>query len=136
MHKATQGNRREAQQNTQDQNTSETTNICHRTRSWADDDMPVDVQTARITKKAKEELIKDSQSSIKNLGSAKKWLIGNKYIIEGEPTNISSMATALLQRLSGTTLVVRDIINGIRAVAICLEEVGREEQMNEAIQMM
>jgi len=111
-------------------------NTRHRTRSWADDDMQVDAQTARLTKKAKEDLVKDSQSNIKNLGSAKKWLIDNRHVIEGEPATIGSMATALLQISSGSTLVVRDMINGIRAVAIYMEELGKEEQAKEAVQMI
>jgi len=134
MHKTTQGSRKETQQNAQDPNENQSTR--HKTRSWADDDVPIDTQTAKLTRKGKEDLLKDSQSSIKSLGTARKWLIENKYIIEGEPASVSTMVTALLQISSGPTLVVREMINGIRAVAIYLEEVGRVEGAKEALEMM
>jgi len=122
--------------NSQEQNTTGTgPPTRQQTRNWADDEM-LDAQTTKISKRTKEELFKDSQSMVKGAITARKWLLDNKYIVEGEPTVISSMVMTLLHLASGQTTNVKEMVNGMRAVALHLEEIGKEVITEEVLRTM
>lgn len=76
--------------------------------------------TKRITDAAKRELIKNSQSVIKDTESAEKWLIDSTYIVKGENITTAALSMALLYIANGNISTYTKLIDGIRAVAICL----------------
>jgi hypothetical protein len=79
------------------------------------------------------EIIKNSQSSIRNTESAKKWIYEREYILKGEELSIPSLTTALLSLASGQTNSISQLVNGIRVVAICLDSTLPEATNLEAI---
>jgi hypothetical protein len=72
---------------------------------------------ATTTKKSKTELIKDSQSSINDKESARKWLLKHELIIPGEESSGASPSLALLYLANGK-YEMKATIDGIRAIAI------------------
>jgi hypothetical protein len=128
MHKPNNNTRREAQTKMQEQSANEPGPATHQwAKTWADEVEMLDTQPVKISKNGKEELLKESQSAIKNLGSTRKWLLENNHAVEGEAITISLMVMALLCISSSQLVNVKDMINGTRAVAIYLEEIGKEE---------
>jgi hypothetical protein len=82
---------------------------------------------------SKTEIIKNSQSSIKNTESAKKWLHEREYILKGEELSIPLLTAALLSLANGPTNSISQLVNGIRAIAICLDSALPETTNLEAI---
>src|SRR5271155_5052426 len=82
---------------------------------------------ARTTSKpSKMDIIRDSQSSIKSFNTAKKWLIDHEYVIHGEELSVPALVMALLYLANGRLNTTSQLVNGIRAAAICLDEVNTE----------
>ena len=82
---------------------------------------------ARTTSKpSKMDIIRDSQSSIKSFDTAKKWLIDHEYVIHGEELSVPALVMALLYLANGRLNTTSQLVNGIRAAAICLDEVNTE----------
>src|ERR1700678_3778178 len=73
------------------------------------------------TRLLKAEIIKSSQSSIKSTEEAKKWLYEHEYIIQGEELSTPTLSMALLYLATGRVNTISQLINGICAVAICLD---------------
>jgi len=82
-----------------------------------------DIAVTRTARKNKDDLVKDSQTVIRGPESAKKWLTENELTLKGEELTMSSMAAALLQLCSGRFHQLKDMICGMRAIAICMEEI-------------
>ena len=87
---------------------------------------------------SKTEILKNSQSNIKNAESAKKWLYEHDYIIQGEEISTPSLTMALLYLANGHSNSIGQLVNGIRAIAICLDgalpETTNLEFIREAIE--
>src|SRR5271168_1044072 len=66
------------------------------------------------TRLSKAEIIKSSQSSIKNTEEAKKWLYEHEYIIQGEDLSTPTLSMALLYLSNGRVNTVTQLVNGIR----------------------
>jgi hypothetical protein len=75
------------------------------------------IQETSTTKKSRTELIRDSQSSIKDKDSARKWLLKHELIIPGEETSEMSPSLALLYLANGK-YEAKASIDGMRAIAI------------------
>jgi len=78
---------------------------------------------ARTARKNKDDLVKESQAMIKSHESAKKWLTENDLVLKNEDPTMSTMATALYQLCSGRFHQPKDMVTGMRAIAICMEEI-------------
>jgi hypothetical protein len=89
--------------------------------------------TTRVTRKAKEDLLRDSQSTIKGPDSAKKWLIDNELALKGEDPSMSTLAAALLQLCSGKFTLPKDMVSGMRAIALCMEEIIQIRYTSDAL---
>lgn len=76
----------------------------------------------RITEATKKDLITGSQSNIKDREAAEKWLHDATYLIKGEPTTGPALGMALLFIANGNITTYSKLIDGMRAVAICLLE--------------
>src|SRR5277367_1722026 len=72
-------------------------------------------------KPSKSKIIKESQSNIKNTETALKWLADHEYVIQGEDMSVSSLTMALLYLANGRLSTPSQLVNGIRAVALCLD---------------
>src|SRR5271155_1751026 len=96
--------------------------ILRPTRATATPSM--DARTA--SKLSKMDIIRDSQSSIKSFDTAKKWLTDHEYVINGEELSAPALVMALLYLANGRLNTTSQLINGIRAAAICLDEVSTE----------
>jgi len=82
-----------------------------------------DTAGTRTLRKNKDDIVKESQSTIKDPDSAKKWLIENDILIKGEEYTMSMMTAALFQLCSGKFPQPKEMINGMRAIATCMEEI-------------
>jgi len=89
--------------------------------------------TTRVTRKAKEDLLRDSQSTIKGPDSAKKWLIDNELMLKGEDLSMSTLAAALFQLCSGKFTLPKDMVSGMRAIALCMEEIIQIRYTSDAL---
>jgi len=78
---------------------------------------------ARTARKNKDDLVKDSQAIIKGHENAKKWLTENELVLKNEEPTMSTMASALYQLCSGRFHHPKDMVTGMRAIAMCMEEV-------------
>src|ERR1700678_2546107 len=78
-------------------------------------------EISATTRLSKAEIIKSSQSNIKSTDEAKKWLYEHEYIIQGEELSTPTLSMALLYLANGRVNTISQLINGIRAVAICLD---------------
>ena len=78
-------------------------------------------------KPSKADIIKDSQSHIKNTETAKKWLGDHDYIIIGEDLSITALTMALFYLANGRVSTPSQLVNGIRAIALCLDEIGTDQ---------
>ena len=81
-----------------------------------------DTAGTRTARKNKDDLVKDSQTVIRGPETAKKWLTDNELTLKGEDLTLSTMVATLLQLCSGKFHQPKDMVCGMRAVAICLEE--------------
>ena len=87
----------------------------------------------RASRKNKDEAVKESQAIIKGPESAKKWLIENEITLKGEELTMSSMTAALFQLCSGRYHQPKDMVCGIRAIAICMEEIIQTRHTTNAL---
>src|SRR5271155_67219 len=84
------------------------------------------MDTRTTGKPSKIDIIKDSQSNIKSFDTAKKWLVDHEYVIHGEELSIPALVMALLYLANGRLSTTSQLVNGIRAAAICLDEVSTD----------
>ena len=78
-------------------------------------------------KPTKADIIKNSQSNIKSSEAAKKWLTDHDYIIPGEDLSTSALTMALFYIANGRINTPSQLVNGIRAVALCLDDIGTDK---------
>ena len=81
-------------------------------------------------------MVKESQAAVKGPESAKAWITDNELVIKGECITIGTLTTALYHLRSGKFTQPKEMINGIRAIAICLEELNQTRYMSEALDMV
>jgi vacuolar-type H+-ATPase subunit H len=87
----------------------------------------------RASCKNKDEAVKESQAFIKGPESAKKWLTENELTLKDEELTMSSMAAALLQLCSGRFHQLKDTVCGMRAIALCMEEIIQTRHTTNAL---
>src|SRR5271163_1489335 len=68
--------------------------------------------------------LKDSRTNIPNVTTAKKWLSKEELLIDGEEMTTSSLAQALMWLAAGDKNTVEQLVDGVRAIAMCLESCG------------
>lgn len=85
----------------------------------------------KITEKAKQDLVRNSQSKVKCRDSARRWLADNNLIIEGETTTIATLSMALLWIADGRLNAIIDWISGMRAVALCMDSLHLNDSIND-----
>ena len=83
-------------------------------------------EISMTAKSSKAEIIRNSQSNIKNIDVAKKWLYEHEYIVPDENLSVSTLTMALLYLANRCINTAAQLINGIRAVAICLDDIAPE----------
>ena len=71
--------------------------------------------------------LKDSRASINSEAKAKGWLIKEELLIEGEVVSPTALSQALMWLAAGERNTVELLVDGIRAVALCLENWEGEE---------
>ncbi|KIJ31604.1 hypothetical protein M422DRAFT_266634 [Sphaerobolus stellatus SS14] len=81
-----------------------------------------------VNKKTREEILKDSISPVKNVKTSKQYLENKCLVISGEPYTVSSLSSALLH-LSQSSRVLKAAIDGMRAIAILMEEISVVEEI-------
>ena len=91
---------------------------------------------ARNLWKVKEDIIRESQTNIKDPESVKKWLLENDLAVKGEGITMSMIVSALQQLSSGWFIYPKDMVSGMRAVVICLEEAIQDQHTNIAMDMI
>ena len=77
--------------------------------------------------------LKESRANITNAATAKKWLAKEELLIDGEEITSSSLAQALLWLAAGDKSTIEQLVDGIRAVALCLEGCSSGELVDTAI---
>src|SRR5277367_2099074 len=77
--------------------------------------------------------LKDSRANIVNASSAKKWLTKEELLIDGEDVTQTSLAQALMWLAAGEKCTVDLLVDGIRAVALCLDGCGCGEVADTAV---
>ena len=82
-----------------------------------------DTAGTRTSRKNKDDLVKDSQAIIRGPETAKKWLTENELTLKGEELTMSTMAATLIQLCSGRFPQPKEMICGMRAIAICMEKI-------------
>ncbi|KIJ46799.1 hypothetical protein M422DRAFT_249534 [Sphaerobolus stellatus SS14] len=87
------------------------------------------------TKKTREELLKDTISSVKNAETANQYLESKCLVISGELYTFSSLSTTLFH-LMQSSRVLKEPIDGMRAVAILLEENSVSEKLKRGEKRM
>jgi len=92
-----------------------------------------DTSATRVTRKNKEDLVRESQLTITGHNSARKWLIDNELTLKGEVPTMSSLIAALFQLCSGRFLLPKDMVSGMRAIALCMEETMQTRHTNTAL---
>jgi len=86
--------------------------------------------SSKITEHTKLGLVKNSASVIKDAESARKWLTKRELVPQGETVTNASIAMALLFLTRGTVVEVQDLIDGMRAAALCMDT-GSEGNQDE-----
>jgi len=92
-----------------------------------------DTAGTRTSRKNKDDLVKDSQTIIRGLETAKKWLINSELTLKGEDLTLSTMVATLYQLCSGRFHQLKDMVCGMRAVAICMEEIIQSRYTTNAL---
>ena len=87
----------------------------------------------RMARKSKDNLVKESQATIKGHETAKKWLTENELVLKNEEPTMSTMATALYQLCSGRFHQLKDMVTSMRAIAICMEEIIQTRHTTNAL---
>ena len=77
--------------------------------------------------------LKDSRANIANASSAKKWLTKEELLIDGEDVTPTTLAQALMWLAAGEKCTVDQLVDGIRAVAFCLDDCGYGEVVDTAV---
>jgi hypothetical protein len=70
--------------------------------------------------------LKDSRAAINSVTKAKGWLVKEELLINGEVTSPTALLQALMWLAAGERNTVEQLVDSIRAVAMCLEDWGRE----------
>src|SRR5271168_1786023 len=68
--------------------------------------------------------LKDSRLNVVNAASAKKWLTKEELLIDGEDITPASLAQALMWLTAGDKCTADLLVDGIMAVALCLDGCG------------
>jgi len=87
----------------------------------------------------KKELISTSSSRIKDATSARRWLEKAALVPAGEVITTAILSAALLYLANGDWTENQDLIDGMRAVALCMDKLTvsqRSEEMREAVEGM
>ncbi|KIM45758.1 hypothetical protein M413DRAFT_7871 [Hebeloma cylindrosporum] len=92
-----------------------------------------DLAAMRVTRKNKEDLLRDSQTIIKDIESMQKWLVDNDLMLKGEDISLPTLAAALFQLCSGKFTLPKDIISCMRAIALCMEEIDAKDSIGELV---
>ena len=92
-----------------------------------------DAAGTRNSKKAKDDMVKESQAAIRGPETAKKWITDNELAIKGECLTTGTLTTALFQLCSGKFTQTKEMISGIRAIALCFEELNQTRYTSEAL---
>ena len=87
----------------------------------------------KSTRKAKDDMVKESQAAIKGPELAKVWITDNELVIKGECLTVRTLTTALYHLCSGKFMQPKEMISGIRAIAMCLEELNQMRYTSEAL---
>jgi hypothetical protein len=66
--------------------------------------------------------LKDSRAGINSATKAKSWLIKEELLIEGEAASPTALSQALMWLAAGDRNTVEQLVDGMRAVALCLED--------------
>ena len=77
--------------------------------------------------------LKESRNTLNNPAAARKWLAKEELLIDGEDVTLASLAQALLWVAAGERNTVEQLVDAIRAVALCLEECEGREVVESAI---
>lgn len=85
----------------------------------------------KITEATKKELIVNSQSTIKDKTMAEKWLVESSYLVKGETLSTAALAMALLYITNGNITTYAKLIDGMRAVALCMLDQQPDERAKE-----
>jgi hypothetical protein len=86
-----------------------------------------------MTKATKAELIKASASKIKTREDALRFLRNKEVLLEEEEVTVGALAMALLYLVRGPILAPDLLVDGMRAVALCMEGVGKETAVRAAV---
>jgi hypothetical protein len=90
-----------------------------------------DLSSAGTRGKKTQATLKDSRSNINNEAKAKGWLIKEELLIEGETVSPTALSQALMWLAAGEKNTVEQLVDGIRAVALCLESWEGVEAVEE-----
>ena len=77
--------------------------------------------------------LKDSRSNINSATTAKKWLVKEELLIDGEEMTPAALAQALMWLAASDKSTIEQLVDGIRAVAVCLEGCSSGEVVDAAI---
>ena len=87
---------------------------------------PGDANVAGAKGKKTLNTLKDSRAAINSITKAKSWLIKEELLVGGEVASPSALSQALMWLVAGGRNTVEQLVDGIRAVALCLEDWDRE----------
>ena len=93
------------------------------------------VETSTLGSKGRKtgSILKDSRSNIKDATTAKKWLAKEELLIDGEDITPTALAQTLMWLAAGDKSTVDQLVDGIRAVALCLEGCSSGEIVDTAV---
>ena len=92
-----------------------------------------DSSTAGSRGKSTTSTLRESRATIDNVAKAKAWLIKDKLLIEGESMSPAALSQALMWLAAGDHSTAEHLVDGIRSVALCLEEWDRETAVEETL---
>ncbi|KAF8873673.1 hypothetical protein CPB84DRAFT_1894040 [Gymnopilus junonius] len=87
-----------------------------------------------LMKTLKAELIRNSQSSIRGIEKARKWLDDSTYTVKGKALTKGSLAMALLYLATGDIVKPKQLIDGMQAIAICLDVLPSEDRRGTVLE--
>jgi len=91
-----------------------------------------DIPVEKLTATKKKELINASSSRIKDATSARRWLEKAALVPAGEVIMTAILSAALLYFANRDWTESQDLIDGIRAVALCMDELSVGQRAEEA----
>ena len=77
--------------------------------------------------------LKESRNTLNNSAAARKWLAKEELLIDGEEITPAALSQALLWVAAGERNTVEQLVDAIRAVALCLEECEGREVVESAL---